>query len=152
MKSWNSGVEAKQATILANYDSITVRRPLIERNYIGKLLRWEHGKSKTTGNDYTRFHFTILDEGFAGHTVSYFVSWTPESEVYSKEYCESLGIDPRNKVEDYPPIYVEISVVKPLNSRFFNVSRTRRIDEEEMAQRLATPAGAEPAIPVPGML
>lgn len=101
------GNEPEGMDFLSDYDEIPMDQKVPDGVWKARVRGWKPRKSRNE-KPFLRFSFEICSEEYAGMVVVRDCFFTDAAKQHSKKFCESLGIDPRKKVEDYPPIYVKV--------------------------------------------
>lgn len=141
MNTWKKENTKITNDFLKNFDSVPVRTPLHEGRFVTQLIGWEL-KRNSNDNPYVQLSFTLLNEGYAGYVLNEKAYWTERAQPRSKAIFVALEINPRQHVEDYPPVYAEVELVQD-EPGHFKIARPRRITEEEKNSRLNKPASSD---------
>ncbi len=113
--------------------------------YIAVLTGWETGFNRQTPQ--LKFTYRIERGEFAGQLIIGQRALTTKAMGYTRQFCDSLGIDPRRSVSDYPKIWVELKTILK------DGSNGRTFSEVQSVRRIVPPeeqSTAQTSNPVPG--
>ena len=129
---WNSSVNfdnAGDGDFFAGYDEARIPVQVPAGTYVAVLTGWTQIRnSKGTPN--LKFSYRIERGEFAGQIITDLKAMTKAAMGWTKRFCDSLEIDPRRSISDYPEIWVKLvtTVQDGANgSQYANVQSARRI-------------------------
>lgn len=121
---------ADSEDFLSDYDNIPSVEGVPDGVWAARVRGWKAGRNHN-GTPRVKFSFEILNADCAGAVVTRDYFFTAAAAARSKRFCQSLGIDPRHEVSDYPPLFVEVETqLKDTSdgSPFVEVVSARRVD------------------------
>ena len=140
--SWNSN--SMNEDFFAGYDDarIPVRVPV--GKYVAVLIGWKTDRNKN-GTPCVKLSYQIASGDYSGQIIAEQRFLTRDAMGYTKQFFDSLKIDPRRSVSDYPKIWVKLvtSVQDGADGRqYTNVQSVRRIvpPEEQTPAQTSNPA------------
>ena len=131
----------------AGYDEARIPVHVPAGTYIAILTGWKTDRNKN-GKPCVKLTYQIARGDYFGQVVTEQRFLTAQAMGYTKQFFESMGIDPRKAVSDYPEIWVELvtTVQDGADGRqYTNVQSVRRInppDGQTSAQTSAPAPGS----------
>lgn len=98
----------EQDSMFDDFDNVVAAGTLPDGEYMGILAGWR-GKRNVNGTPLCAFRFVVLHDGKRA-ALEHRAYWSEAAKPHTKKFCESLGIDLRNSADDYPPLYVYLTV------------------------------------------
>ena len=149
---WNNGNSDNSGDddFFAGWDNAKAPKPVPPGTYIAVLTNWTRIHN-SNGTPNLKFSYRIERGEYAGQFVTDLKAMTKAAMGWTREFCVSLGIDPRRSVSDYPEIWVEVvtSVKNGVGNRqYAEVQSVRRINPPDNSPEGQTTAQTSP--PVPG--
>ncbi len=130
----------------AGYDEARIPVQVPAGTYEAILTGWKTDRNKN-GTPCVKLTYQIASGDYSGQIVAEQRFLTAQAMGYTKQFFNSMGIDPRKAVSDYPEIWVELvtTVQDGTDGRSYtNIQSVRRIVPPEGQ----TPA--QPSNPAPG--
>ena len=147
---WNSSENYDNSgddDFFAGYDEARIPVKVPAGTYIAVLTNWTQIHN-SNGTPNLKFSYRIERGEYTGQFITDLKAMTKAAMGWTREFCISLGIDPRRSVSDYPEIWVELkTILKDSNSN------GRQYYEVQSVRRIVPPEGQTPAQtsnPVPG--
>jgi len=145
---WNNGNSDNSGNdnFFDGWDNAKDPVPIPPGTYIAVLTSWKP-ICNSNGTPNLKFSYRIERGEYAGQIVTDLKAMTKAAMGWTKQFCNSLGIDPRKPVSDYPEIWVELQTTVQDGSdgrQYVIILFVRRINPPEGQ----TPAQTSP--PVPG--
>ena len=125
--SWNSN--SMNDDFFAGYDDARIPVRVPAGKYIAVLTGWKTDLNKN-GNRCVKLTYQIASGDYSGQIVTEQRFLTAAAMGYTKQFFDSMGINPRRSVSDYPEIWVELvtTVQDGADGRqYTNVQAVRRI-------------------------
>ena len=149
---WNNGNSDNSGDddFFAGWDNAKAPKPVPPGTYIAVLTNWTRIHN-SNGTPNLKFSYRIERGEYAGQFVTDLKAMTKAAMGWTKRFCNSLEIDPRRSVSDYPKIWVElVATVKEGagDRQYVEVLSVRRINPPDNSPEGQTPAQTSP--PVPG--
>lgn len=149
---WNSNVNFgnnDNDNFFDGWDNAKDPVPIPPGTYIAVLTSWTPIRN-SNGTPNLKFSYRIERGEYAGQFVIDLKAMTKAAMGWTKQFCNSLDIDPRRSVSEYPEIWVEVvTTVDGADGRqYTNVQSVRRINPPDNSPEGQTPAQTSP--PVPG--
>ena len=146
---WNNNVNSDNSgdnDFFAGYDEARIPVQVPAGTYVAVLTGWTQIRN-SNGTPNLKFSYRIERGEFAGQIVTDLKAMTKAAMGWTKRFCDSIGIDPRKDVSNYPEIWVElVTIVQDgANERqYTNVQSVRRIIPPEERSTV------QPSNPAPG--
>ena len=144
---WNPQKEdLNNDDFFAGYDEARIPVQVPAGTYEAILTGWKTDRNKN-GTPCVKLTYQIASGDYSGQIVTEQRFLTAQAMGYTKQFFNSMGIDPRKAVSDYPEIWVELvtTVQDGTGGRSYtNIQSVRRIVPPEGQ----TPA--QPSNPAPG--
>ena len=148
---WNSSENYDNSgddDFFAGYDEARIPVKVPEGTYIAILTGWKRDLNKN-GNRCVKLSYRIASGDYSGQIVTEQRFLTEASMWYTKEFFDSMGINPRLSVSEYPEIWVELvtTVQDGADGRqYTKVQTVRRIvppeGQTDSGQQSELPPGA----------
>lgn len=113
----------------AGYDEARIPVRVPAGKYVAVLTGWKTDRNKN-GTPCVKLSYQITSGDYSGQIIAEQRFLTRDAMGYTKQFFDSLKIDPRRSVSDYPEIWVELvtSVQDGADGRqYTNVQSVRRI-------------------------
>ena len=131
---------------LSDFDDVQGWEVVPAGKYIAILTGWKKDRNKNN-KPCVVLSFQIASGDYSGRELRYYRYWTVKAKDGSKIFFDSMGIDPRKAVSDYPEIWVELQTILK------DGADGRQYTEVQSVQRIVPPEEQTPAQtsnPVPG--
>lgn len=130
----------------AGYDEARIPVQVPAGTYEAILTGWKTDRNKN-GTPCVKLSYQIARGDYSGQIITEQRFLTAQAMGFTKVFFDSMGLDPRRSVSDYPEIWVELitTIQDGIDGRSYtNVQSVRRINPPEGQ----TPA--QTSRPVPG--
>ena len=138
---WKTSAADFEDDFFAGYDEARIPVQVPAGRYIAVLTGWKTERNKN-GTPCVKLSYQIADGDYSGQIIVEQRFLTKDAMGYTKQFFDSMEIDPRRSVNDYPEIWVEIttSIQDGADGRqYTNVQTVRRIIPPE-GQTTAQPS------------
>ena len=128
----------------AGYDEARIPVRVPAGKYVAVLTGWKTDRNKN-GTPCVKLSYQIASGDYSGQIIAEQRFLTRDAMGYTKQFFDSLRIDPRRSVSDYPEIWLELvtSVQDGADGRqYTNVQSVRRIvpPEGQTPEKTSSPA------------
>ena len=145
---WNSN--AGDDDFFAGWDNAKAPVQVPAGKFIAILTGWKTERNKN-GTPCVKLSYQIARGDYSGQIITEQRFLTAQAMGFTKVFFDSMGLDPRRSVSDYPEIWVELvtTIQDGADGRSYtNVQSVRRIMPPDNPPEGQTPALTSP--PVPG--
>ena len=146
---WQNNANTKNSVdsdFFAGYDEARIPVRVPAGTYVAVLTGWTQIRN-SNGTPNLKFSYRIERGEYAGQIVTDLKAMTKAAMGWTKQFCDSIGIDPRKDVSNYPEIWVE------LVTTIQDSTDGRQYANVQTARRIVPPEGqtpAQPSSPAPG--
>ena len=136
----------------AGYDEARIPVQVPAGTYIAVLTGWKTERNKN-GTPCVKLSYQIASGDCSGQIVTEQRFLTASSMGYTKQFFDSMDIDPRRSVSDYPKIWVELKMILKDGSNgrtYSDVQSVRRINPPDDPPEGQTPAQTSNPTPSSG--
>lgn len=148
--NWQTDLSEKEEDFFAGYDEAHIPVQVPAGTYIAVLTGWKTERNKN-GTPCVKLSYQIAGGDCSGQIVTEQRFLTKDAMGYTKQFFDSMDIDPRQSVNDYEKIWVELTatVQDGMDGRkYTNIQSVRRITPPDNPPEGQTPA--QTSLPVPG--